>query len=217
MELSDAVNWYYLLREYYLLYRTLSAGGSKPIRRHKRDVRERISQTMHPKTPVVHREPAEKPVCAYLQRALDQAPAADRGVVTTLHSLRPHLHWEYGYQRLPAHLARKYAYAECVGPRGPVVSERLILGLVLLAPGTTYPTHAHQTITESYIGLSGAFSENDVGVFGPKSLILNPPGRRHRITVDSYEPCLLAFAWTGYSRDLDDPGMCFSARTPQAL
>ncbi|MFO7718770.1 MAG: dimethylsulfonioproprionate lyase family protein, partial [Desulfohalobium sp.] len=171
----------------------------------------------HPKTPVVHREPCEKPVCAYLQRALDQAPATGHGSIRSLAAVRAGLHWEYGYKRLPQHLARKYAYAECVGPRGPVVANNLILGLVLLAPGTTYPTHAHQTITESYIGLSGAFSENDAGVFGPGSLILNPPGRRHRITVDSYEPCLLAFAWTGDSRDLDDPGMCFSAGTPQAL
>ena len=40
-------------------------------------------------------------------------------------------------------LRGKYAYAELVGPRGPVVSERLTLGLVLFGPRCTYPAHSH--------------------------------------------------------------------------
>ena len=35
---------------------------------------------------------------------------------------------------MPRGLKRKYAYAELMGPQGPVESERLILGLVLFGP-----------------------------------------------------------------------------------
>ena len=45
-----------------------------------------------------------------------------------------------------------------MGLQGPIQAEGLILGLVLFAPGTTYPQHRHDEIEESYISLSGAWS-----------------------------------------------------------
>jgi dimethylpropiothetin dethiomethylase len=71
------------------------------------------------------------------------------------------------------------------------------LGLVLFAPKTTYPAHAHKDITESYICLSGATSENDAGVYVPGSMIINVPEHKHAITTSDREPALLAYAWTG--------------------
>lgn len=68
---------------------------------------------------------------------------------------------------MPPGLKRKYAYAELMGPRGPVVSERLILGLVLFGPKCTFPVHSHDGITESYVCLSGVVSENDAGFHLP--------------------------------------------------
>jgi dimethylpropiothetin dethiomethylase len=97
-----------------------------------------------------------------------------------------------------------------MGPAGPVLSEELVLGLVLFAPGTTYPTHRHQGITESYFCLSGAISENDVGVYAPGSLILNPPEHPHRITTSAQEPSLLAYAWVGSPESLANQKMAFS-------
>jgi dimethylpropiothetin dethiomethylase len=97
-----------------------------------------------------------------------------------------------------------------MGPKGPIVSETLVLGLVLFAPGTIYPTHSHQEITESYFCLSGAISENDVGVYAPGSLILNPPEHPHRITTSDSEPSLLAYAWVGSPEKLACPKMVFS-------
>ena len=111
---------------------------------------------------------------------------------------------------MPLGLSEKYAFSEFLGPKGPIVSEELILGLVLFAPGATYPTHSHQGISESYFCLSGAISENDVGVYAPGSLILNPPDHPHRITTSDREPSLLAYAWVGPLEKLVNQKMTFS-------
>lgn len=83
---------------------------------------------------------------------------------------------------------------------------------MLFAPGCTYPAHAHEGLTESYYVLSGTVSENDDGVYAPGSLIFNPPGRMHRITVGETEPALLAYAWHGPAEKLANQKMKFQRR-----
>ena len=111
---------------------------------------------------------------------------------------------------MPKGLAGKYAFAELAGPSGPVVIDDVILGLVLFAPSCTYPAHAHDGLTESYVCLSGAVSENDAGVYGPGSLIFNPPGHVHRITTASSQPSLLVYAWAGPPEKLAGQKMTFA-------
>lgn len=210
--LSDSPNWLYLLREFEAIYRYGSPGGSKTIRGHRRRVRANLSMVIGSNPEILAREPSDKPVTAYLPRALD---IASRGAVSALGRAFGHVvdavTWEYGYERVPKALARKYAYCEIVGPKGPVRSERLILGFVLFAPKTTYPQHSHQDIEESYISVAGSWSENDAAVYAPGSLILNSPGHEHRITTGDQEPCLLAYAWAGSEDRLAAPGMKFSS------
>ena len=211
LALKDRPDWHYLLREFYELYRFLPSGGSAPIRAHQRAVREEISRTIRANAALHLAPPADKPVTAHLRRALDQGlsgPAAP--LIRTLMVLCQHLNWQYGYERLPRGLERSFAFAELAGPSGPVVSPRVILGLVLFAPGCTYPAHAHDGITESYVCLSGAVSENNQGVYAPGSLIFNPPGMVHRITVSDREPSLLAYAWMGEPERLAGQKMVFS-------
>jgi dimethylpropiothetin dethiomethylase len=196
--LSDEPDWFYLLREYYEMYRRTSAGGSRTIRTHQRVVREGISKVLEDDPGMRFHQPMSKPVCAHLKRALDNGRLQGTAtVIRAIESVTERLSWVYGYDTVPKHLAGKFAYAEIVGPSGPVLSTRIILGLVLFAPKCVYPTHSHDELTESYYCLSGSVSENDDGVYAPGSLIFNPPGRKHRITVDAREPCLLAYAWSG--------------------
>ena len=209
--LSDEPDWYYLMREYYEMYRSSSAGGSSRIRTHQRIVRGKISKIWETDPPVVLGEPVEKPVCIHLKRALDKGRLQSTAtVIRAIESVAPQLRWLYGYDRVPKHLLRKFAYAEVIGPRGPIVSSQLIVGLVLFAPRCVYPSHSHNGLTESYYCLSGSVSENDAGVYAPGSLIFNPPGHSHRITVDAREPCLLAYAWHGTKDDLVSQKMIFS-------
>ncbi|MEM1386612.1 MAG: dimethylsulfonioproprionate lyase family protein [Pseudomonadota bacterium] len=210
--LADWPDAVYLLREFEALYRQGSAGGSKLIRSHRRRVRETLASVIESNPNLCERPAEEKPVCAHLGRALDNgSSAAVAGMVRAVSRVSPKLTWEYGYEKVPKPLARKYAYCEFVGPRGPVLADRLVLGFVLFAPKTTYPQHSHQEIEESYISLSGAWSENDTAVHAPGSLILNRPGAEHRITTADLEPCLLAYAWVGPEARLSQPGMKLSA------
>jgi dimethylpropiothetin dethiomethylase len=208
--LLDRPDWFYLLRELYELYSRGRAGGSARIRAHQRAVREAISRTIAANPPIAARAVEAKPVIAHLKRALDQGRReSTQSVVRAVESVAAELSWLYGYEKVPRGLAKKYAYAELAGPHGPVVTEDVILGLVLFAPKCTYPAHSHEGLTESYYTLSGAVSENDDGVYAPGSLIFNPPGRMHRITVGDSEPALLSYAWQGAPQKLAQQKMVF--------
>ena len=211
LRLSDDAGWAYLLAEFHEIYARGSAGGSKAIRSHRRKVRDNLSMVIGANPAITPRQPVVKPVVAHLPRAFDlgaRGPMA--GMSRALERASGALTWEYGYEKVPPHLARKYAYCEVLGPRGPVLSERLTLGFVLFAPRTTYPQHSHGDIEESYISVAGAWSENEFAVFAPGSLILNAPGHEHRITTGEMDPCLLAYAWIGPGEKLSEPGMRFS-------
>ena len=211
VRLQDGPDWQYLLREFYDIYLRSSAGGSQRIRSHQRAVRETISRTIAANPLLKVGQPLTKPVCAHLKRALDQGRLQRTApIIRAIESVSAELSWMYGYERLPKHLTEKFAYAEFVGPNGPVVSGEIILGLVLFAPKCIYPAHSHDGITESYFCLSGSVSENDDGVYAPGSLIFNPPGRNHRITVADREPCLLAYAWIGPEAKLADQKLVFN-------
>ena len=209
--LMDSPSWYYLLREFDTLYRHGSDGGSAAIRGHRKRVRDTLSNIIDSNPELVPRAPEIKPVTAHLPRALDTGKHHDlAGMSATLERISDRLTWEYGYEKVPPALARKYAYCEVLGPQGPIRSDKLILGFVLFAPNTTYPQHSHHDIEESYVSVSGAWSENQTAVYAPGSLILNRPGEEHRITTGKHEPCLLAYAWIGPSDRLAQPGMKFS-------
>lgn len=209
--LRDCPNWRYLLQEYDELYRYLPAGGSDRIRGHQRKVREAISRLLKRNAPVQLQPRAEKPVTAHLRRALDEGRTGVLApVVRAFDALDSQLSWQYGYERVPKGLVQNFAYAELAGQNGPVVSDEIILGVVLFAPGCTYPAHAHKGITESYVCLSGAVSENHQGVYVPGSMIFNPPDHLHRITVGDREPALLAYAWIGDKADLHAQKMVFT-------
>lgn len=210
--LSDDPDFLYLFREFETQYRHGSAGGSKTIRAHRKRVRDRLSATLAANPVVMDRAPETKPVTAHFSRALDLGERASlQSMARALRSVRDRLTWEHGYERMPTALARRYAYCEVLGPRGPVPCERLILGFVLFAPDTTYPQHNHHDIEESYISVAGLWSENDTAVYAPGSLILNGAGDEHRITTGQRDPCLLAYAWTGPADALAEPSMKLSS------
>ncbi|WP_188478422.1 dimethylsulfonioproprionate lyase family protein [Primorskyibacter flagellatus] len=212
LRLMACPDWVYLLREFDILYRDGSDGGSRAIRSHRKRVRDALARVVEGNPDMAGRQAAAKPVTAHLGRALDIGErGAVQGLARALSRVSGQLTWEYGYEKVPKALAEKYAYCEVLGPRGPVLSERLILGFVLFAPKTTYPQHSHREIEESYVSVSGSWSENDAAVYAPGSLILNRPGHEHRITTADLAPCLLAYAWVGPPDMLSTPGMKLTA------
>lgn len=210
-QLRDYPSWIYLLKEFHEVYSGGSAGGSKAVRAHRKKVRDTLSGVMNAAPAVMPRSPTTLPVTKHLPRAFDLAARGSMAAMSrALERAADELTWEYGYQRVPPHLRQTYGYCEVLGPRGPVICDRLTLGFVLFAPRTTYPQHAHKDIEESYISIAGDWSENEMVVLAPGSLILNTPGHEHRITTGNHNPCLLAYAWVGPSDRLNMPTMKFS-------
>lgn len=213
LRLQGNPDWVYLLQEFDALYRRGSSGGSAMIRSHRKRVRDRLSYEIKSNPIIIEKAPANLPVTAHFSRALDLGErGVMQGMARALREVRGNLEWEYGYEKLSKSLVNKYAYCEVLGPSGPVKADNLILGFVLFAPSTTYPQHNHPEIEESYISISGSWSENNSAVFSPGSLILNSPGAKHRITTGEIDPCLLAYAWTGPKERLAAPSMNFSRK-----
>ncbi|MEM6973403.1 MAG: dimethylsulfonioproprionate lyase family protein [Pseudomonadota bacterium] len=207
--LRDVPDWRYLLHEVYELYRSTGAGGSEAIRSHQRRVREAISRAMKANAAVLERVPEQRPVNKHLTRAFDVGRRSIcEPTVTAIHNVADRLAWQYGYDRVPRGLIENFAWCEFAGPFGPIETSEVIIGQVLFAPGTIYPAHAHD-IAESYVVLSGAVSQNDDGVFMPGSMLFNPAGRRHRITVGNRNPALLLYAWHGHPDSLAGQKMSF--------
>jgi dimethylpropiothetin dethiomethylase len=208
---SDQPNWHYVIQEFYQAYRYGSAGGSSEIRRHQREVQRRISRCIAANSIVINQLPQTKPVCAHLGRALNNGEREQtQTFIRALEKIVNELVWQYGYDKVPRSLEKKYAFAELLGPRGPVICDDLILGLVLFAPKCRYPAHSHKDITESYICLSGAISQNHAGVYPPGSLIMNQANREHAITTSDTEPVLLTYAWVGDTKALQNFEMKFT-------
>jgi len=210
-QLHDRPNWRYLLQEFEEIYRYAPAGGSDRIASHQRKTRDAIARILRANVCVQPQPPAEKPVTAHLRRAFDEGRQTVMApMIRALDAVASELSWQYGYEKVPKGLQNKYAYAEIAGLQGPILADEIILGVVLFAPNCTYPAHSHQGITESYLCLSGAVSENHQGVYVPGSMIFNPPDHLHRITVGKREPALLAYAWHGDKADLHNQRMVFS-------
>jgi dimethylpropiothetin dethiomethylase len=198
LNLAEDTDLFYLLREFETAYRYAPTGGSAPIRAHMRIVRERLAKIMKADPATRVPEPASLPATRHLGRALDngEREPTEIFVRADCQDLCANALGIRLREDQPA-LARKYGYADILGPAGFVEAPDLALGFVLFAPGCVYPSHRHDGITESYIVLSGAVSENDLGVFRRLSMIFNAPGTTHTIRTSSNEPALLAYAWIG--------------------
>lgn len=216
--LTDDADLFYLLREFDVAYRYAPHGGSAAIRSHMRRVRERISRVIKENPPVEFTVPARVPVNAHMPRALDngQQDAAE-GFSRATAKMADRFAWQHGYDKISQKLARNFGYADILGPSGLVKADDISLGFVLFGPSCVYPSHKHDGITESYIVLSGACSQNDIGVFRSPSMIFNAPGTTHTIRTSTNEPCLLAYAWTAEPDHLAAHKMKFTRRRkPQA-
>lgn len=213
MNLFDDIDLLYLLREFDRAYRLAPYGGSAAIRTHMRRVRDRISRSMKDNPPIETISPASVPVTAHLTRVLDNGfQDSSESFVRATKKIAERLSWQFGYDKISPTLAKKYGYADILGPSGFVKADDLALGFVLFAPGSVYPTHKHDGITESYIVLSGACSQNDIGVFRSPSMIFNAAGATHTIRTSSTEPVLLAYAWTAEPQDLAAHKMTFTRK-----
>ena len=115
--------------------------------------------------------------------------------------LAPALAWTYSYPARPGQpdLSSAVAFSQIVGPGGFRRSDRLRLGLTLIAPRTHYPPHAHPAI-ETYLVIAGTafwrLGEAAAVAQPPGALILHPGGAAHAMRTGA-EPLLAIWSWRG--------------------
>jgi quercetin dioxygenase-like cupin family protein len=98
------------------------------------------------------------------------------------------------------------AFAEIVGPDGFLDSEKIRIGLTLIAPDTHYPLHAHPAL-ELYLVVAGTaawqLGREPARPQPPGSLILHPSNAPHGMETGG-EPLLAIYSWRG---DLASPSV----------
>jgi mannose-6-phosphate isomerase-like protein (cupin superfamily) len=93
-----------------------------------------------------------------------------------------------------------FAVGVLVGPDGPYVCQRVVVGLLLLGPHSNYPPHAHPAV-EVYRVLSGG-GEFQVGAQGgfrrrqPGSVVVHRSDELHAIRT-GHPPLFALYVWVG--------------------
>lgn len=146
--------------------------------------------------------PARLPVCRWLEDMTGEgAGAAVASALAAIRAEAPRLRWQqtYGAADFGADFLDGYGWSEFIGLRGPLASERIACGVLLLAPGVTYPAHAHAA-EEVYLPIHGVaeWQQGD-GDFTPVPVgqaIHHAPWVPHAMRVGA-EPLAALYLWRG--------------------
>lgn len=144
-------------------------------------------------------EPRPLPVLRWLDQAL--AAAATRPLVDEVVAAAGALAWGQTYAAgdLGERFLERYGWSELIGLRGPIASDRLACGVLLLGPEIEYPPHSHAA-EEIYLPLAGAadWLRGDEGwrQRHPGELIHHPSGIAHAMRTGG-QPLLALYLWRG--------------------
>src|SRR6056297_3057092 len=195
--------WYRLMAGLYLTFETVYPAGSDPMMRHLGKVNAGFKKVINHPQLQQYRKPQKLPVVRYLKKTLQMGMYFNESpLYHTIGLMDHHLTWEYGYEQMPDKLADNYAFTEIIGPRGPVLSNQLIVGMVLLGPSCRYPSHRHPNLEESYVCMAGYVNINDLTVLTANSYVMIPENQSHWLSTEAEIPALLVYAWTGDPYDL---------------
>ena len=117
------------------------------------------------------------PVCRWLASLEPLAALATRALVRDFVAAADILEWRQTYSAVdfgPEFLER-YGWTELVGLRGPIGSEKIACGFLMLGPETEYPAHAHEA-EEIYLPLAG----EALWMRGEESFVARAAGRDDR-------------------------------------
>lgn len=156
-----------------------------------------------PRRPRIDRawRPSPLPALAWLGELADMTAPATEKPTEALLVLAPDLTWRQSYAADdfgPAFLQR-YGFTELIGLRGPVASQSIACGFLLLGPGTDYPDHRHEA-EEIYVTMAGTAAwrkgEAAWAEVAPGNVIHHPPWMPHA-TRTAVEPLLAFYIWRG--------------------
>jgi hypothetical protein len=150
--------------------------------------------------------PARLPVLRWLPQLAGVAAAFDAAsigadLVAAICRAAPLLEWRQTYSAadLDAAFLQNYGWSEIVGAVGPIESERLACGFLILGPSTCYPSHRHAA-EELYVPLSGtaAWQQGDTvwREHAPGTPILHRSLEPHAMRTGG-TPLLALYVWRG--------------------
>lgn len=146
-------------------------------------------------------EPAGLPVCGVLGAAAEGAPSDFAPLVRGVRDGAAGLRWgqTYGAEAFGADFLQGYGWTELIGLRGPIASEAVAVGVLLLGPGVHYPPHAHEA-TEVYMPLSGVAEwmrgDGPYAPVAPGVAIRHPSWLPHGMRTGD-APLVAAYVWRG--------------------
>lgn len=111
------------------------------------------------------------------------------------------LDWRQTYapEDFGARFLERYGWSEFIGERGPIASDRIACGVLLLGPDLDYPPHAHAA-AELYLPLAGTAlwrqAAADFAPVRPGEAIHHAPWVPHA-TRTGAEPLLALYLWRG--------------------
>jgi quercetin dioxygenase-like cupin family protein len=158
-------------------------------------------------------EAAVVPVLRWLPQLQRSAPLFSAPLVDALAESARSLAWHRSYSAATAgaDFYENYGWTEFAGLTGPVPSEHLACGVLLLGPHVTYPSHRHEA-DEIYVPLVGLarwkHGHDSWRQRPPGSVIHHARHESHAMQTNT-EPLLALYLWRsqnlGQSSQLDYP------------
>ncbi len=149
-------------------------------------------------------ERQQLPACALLPGALEAASRSPlAALAAAFAAVEPSLRWvqnpNYTVAKMGAAYMAGYAYANLVGPDGPIDRPGVQVGMLLLGPGLVYPDHAHPAAEVYHVVSGTAAWRRDEDHWKPRvpgACIHHPAGMRHA-TRTGDETLLAWYCWHG--------------------
>ena len=146
-------------------------------------------------------QPNQLPVLAHLPQIKVQENDKAATLIQTLQTHTTQLQWGQTYTTAdfsPTFLAN-YGWTELIGLRGPIASQEIACGFLLLGPHTTYPKHSHQA-QEVYLPLTFPtqwIQDTEAWVTKPKHIPIHHPSWLPHGMKTTDTPLLALYIWQG--------------------
>jgi hypothetical protein len=143
--------------------------------------------------------PSSLPVLRHQSALAAAAPPWARRVTDELFRIAPSLAWRQSYpvSAVGADFLGNYGWTEIAGLNGPIPSDRIAIGFLMLGPATTYPRHRHEA-EEIYVPLSGTADwQGGRGIWRsqpPGAVIVHERDEPHAMRT-SAQPLLALYLW----------------------
>jgi hypothetical protein len=145
--------------------------------------------------------PHALPVLSWMPEAVQAAGNQGAFIVNQLASLANQIAWgqTYSAEDFGSGFLEKYGWTESIGQRGPVASNRIACGFLILGPQIEYPRHCHGA-EEVYVPLTRQIlwqqGQQTWACREPHLPIYHAPGVMHAMRTETV-PLLALYLWRG--------------------